>query len=184
MIVDRYVPIADDGPSGYVAGIEHYIGESRIFEIPDQLREKFRRGEAKILDIGTGKGGVVEELRKRGYKNAVGVDYSSIIGKGTSSEGKVRGDVRRLPFPDEVIDIIISMGIVDEYLYKQGEEDYQKMIGEILRVLVKDGVYFTTGADFMWSDKFRDTIIELEKKGKLRIKWDEEKERIRNIIKI
>ncbi len=118
-IVDRYVPIMDTQAENYAHELEYYIGESRIFDIPQSIRDKFNNKEATILDLGTGRGRIVDAMRSKGYK-FFGIDYSDIITAGKSPEGKARADARQLPFGDQTIDIIVSMGLVDEILYKQG----------------------------------------------------------------
>ncbi len=70
-----------------------------------------------------------------------------------------------------------------KFCINKGGGDYENIINEIVRVLAREGVYFTTGADFFWSDTFKTKILELEKQGKIRIKKDEDGG-IRNIVKL
>lgn len=103
----------------------------------------------KILDVGCGRGDIALYLGKDA-KEAVGIDYSEEAIKLANSTKKnfplaMRKkvyfrfmNVKKLSFPDNYFDIVICIDVL-EHLYK---EEAKKAMGEIKRVLKKDGILF------------------------------------------
>ena len=83
---------------------------------------------AQILDAGCGEGILVEEFRKKG-RRIEGLDYNY------ESEFVRRGDVRCLPYPDQVFDAIINTDVFEHLPY----EDQPKCLAEFKRVLKPGG---------------------------------------------
>jgi len=98
-----------------------------------------------ILEVGCGRGATLVELARRGA-NVVGLDYSEealavckalesrngIAGRATF----VKGDARKLPFPDESFDFVFSVGLIEHF------RDPCAILSEQHRVLRPDGVIF------------------------------------------
>ena len=94
----------------------------------------------KVLEIGTGKGLMLKAMRSAGV-DVVGVDRNP---RGDQIEGTAKARVEALPFEDATFGVVISLSVFDTEVY---EQDQQKMLGEIVRVLKPNGVLLTAGAD-------------------------------------
>lgn len=88
----------------------------------------------RVLEIGTGKGLLLQQLQEQGVC-AIGIDARP------RHEGNLpiaRARVEQLPFADGAFDVVLSDGVFDEDVYRQ---DQKMMIGEIARVLKDEGIY-------------------------------------------
>jgi len=95
----------------------------------------------KGLDLGTGTGNSLKELRK--YTNdAIGVDLLDFLLPAARNEGGknslVAADVLNLPFANETFDLIQSNGLTF-YLSKN---QLQKFVDEVSRIMEPGGSYF------------------------------------------
>jgi len=115
------------------------------------------RKKVKILEIGCGTGANVWYLAKEGF-DTYGIDASETAVK--LSQKKLRkehlnanlvpGLVDKLPWPNEFFDCVIDV----ECLTCNSEEDSQKIINDIYRVLKTDGKHFSILAKKgCWGDK-------------------------------
>lgn len=96
----------------------------------------------KILEGGCGLGEKVCALHYQGY-DAYGVDYAKETVKKINQyapELKIKvGDVRDLPFSDNFFDGYWSLGVIEHFY-----DGYEKVIGEMFRVLKPKGYLFLT----------------------------------------
>lgn len=88
---------------------------------------------AKILDLGCGNGGNKKYLESIGFRNIVSVDYMS-----TGAEYLV--DVHRLPFADEIYDIVLTTSTLEHF--------YNPYIAfkEMSRILNPNGFLIASGS--------------------------------------
>ncbi|MBI2138808.1 class I SAM-dependent methyltransferase [Candidatus Woesearchaeota archaeon] len=100
------------------------------YEAALSLLEGIGKG-AKIVDLGCGRGFIVEELRKRGFRN---IAYCDLV---DNFDGKVvlMDFNRGLDFPDGSFDVAISTEVVEHL-----ENKYQ-FFREVKRILKKDGIF-------------------------------------------
>ncbi len=96
----------------------------------------------RCLDVGSGAGRHLEALRRRGF-DAVGIDRSSAL-LAEASERRpardrlVRGDMRRLPFPDRAFDAVLSM--FTSFGYFESRAAHARLLIEFARVARPDAV--------------------------------------------
>lgn len=100
----------------------------------------------RILDVGCGPGGVMEEVLKRGH-NVVGVDISEEMLKEARETSKkyrhegiscIHGDMEYLPFSKNSFDVVLCVGVLP---YLQSD---RKSISEISRVVKTGGIIIIT----------------------------------------
>lgn len=95
--------------------------------------------ETRLLDLGTGTGKFLEAfLRKKAWKLAVGLDFSSRMLERAREEVSekarfVSGDFHALPFQDESFDLIVSSFAL------RSVKDMQSFCSELYRLLVPGG---------------------------------------------
>lgn len=124
---------------------EHYFDEAT-----ELLRMRFERngfdlsrapGE-RVIDIGCGGGRYSVALKRLGFKEVVGVDWSTqAIGVANArvSEAKIEGvtyqraDVLQLPFADREFDVVFSNGVLHHTV------DCQRGVQELARVVKPGG---------------------------------------------
>jgi SAM-dependent methyltransferase len=111
------------------------------------------RGDERVLDAGCGRGLVlIGAARRVPQGSAVGIDKwvrGALTGNGTQAvlhnaeaEGVaarievIEGDVRRLPFPEAVFDVVVSNFVVHEV---EAQQDREQMMSEMVRVLTPGG---------------------------------------------
>lgn len=103
-----------------------------------------KQKDIKILDVGCGPGAALLYLAKFG--DVIGVDKSQEALKFARRRGKVkRGDIQSLPFDDETFDAVTCFDV----LYHKWV-NIDKALGEIKRVLKKEGVLFIREPAFDW----------------------------------
>lgn len=97
---------------------------------------------ARVLDLGCGTGPVLAELRRRGLA-CVGIDYAPdmlafaaerLRRLAVDDSGLLRGDCRRIPFPDASFDAVVCLGVIS-YVQR-----YDEVLREVRRVLKPGGV--------------------------------------------
>jgi SAM-dependent methyltransferase len=116
--------------------------------------------QPRILDAGCGTGGNLHALRRAGYANAEGFDYSPIALEFCKLRGldNVRyGSITDIPFEDCTFDIVISCDVVTD----TGTKDEAKAYEELLRVLKPGGRLFLNAPafEFLRSEHDRATDV-------------------------
>ncbi|MCX6815578.1 MAG: class I SAM-dependent methyltransferase [Candidatus Aenigmarchaeota archaeon] len=97
----------------------------------------------KLLDVGTGKGDVVECLRKYGIE-AYGIDVVEIFPK---REYFSRQDACNMEFPDGMFDAVFEYLLFNQIRrFEHDEESPKKILKEIRRVLKSNG-FLVVGFD-------------------------------------
>lgn len=94
-----------------------------------------------ILDAGCGTGGNIQALRKRGYKNIEGFDFSPSALHFCRQRGLKNvqhGSITNIPYPSDSCDIIISCDVLND----AGTEDEATALLELYRVLRPGGRLF------------------------------------------
>jgi ubiquinone/menaquinone biosynthesis C-methylase UbiE len=90
----------------------------------------------KILDAGCGSGNLLRLLKEKISldNNLYGLDYNKNINQINLSFTKlIRGDLRNLPFKEEVFDIIFCLDVFEHI------NEVNKAIDEVKRILKKEG---------------------------------------------
>jgi SAM-dependent methyltransferase len=124
----------------------------------DQLEALVRgyvTSEASVLDLGCGRGGVVE-LFWRDVKLAVGLDpdLPSLTGHRAAGMPILRGVGERLPFAGESFDLVVSVWVLEHV------KDPLKVFSEVRRVL-------RTGGHFVFlTPNLRNPLLVLNRLGK------------------
>ena len=102
----------------------------------------------RILDIGCGPGIYTKLLYDMGFRNIYGIDFSPFMIKKAiklSGNRKINyklADINKLPFHNNMFDIIICFGV---FQYLNSAKDRKSALKEIKRVLKKNGIlYFST----------------------------------------
>jgi SAM-dependent methyltransferase len=104
--------------------------------------EAFLPPRGRCLDVGSGAGRHLEALLRRGF-DAVGIDRSrtllaeAAVGR-PASRRVVRGDMRRLPFPDRGFDAVLSM--FTSFGYFESRAAHARLLIEFARVARPDAV--------------------------------------------
>lgn len=102
----------------YLAKRKHILG----------LMKKQDKGLA-VLDMGSGEGVFVKELREMGFKNSIGLDISF------ENEFVKKGDALESPFADNSFDIALLLDVLEHFNFA----DQTKALEEIGRVLKAGG---------------------------------------------
>lgn len=105
----------------------------------------------RLLDVGTGTGGLLRELAGRGIRPAevVGIDASTSMIEVAAASGLpdrwklLAGDAQRLPLPDDHFDVVTSCYL----LHLLGWTVRRRVLREIVRVLRRNGRLVTVTVD-------------------------------------
>lgn len=97
--------------------------------------------DSRILDQGCSWGRFTFAAYELGYRNIIGMDFSEkLVAKAQSIAKKKNygvafkvGDIRKMPFPDNEFDIVLSPGVVEHIV------DTEIAIAELFRVLKHGG---------------------------------------------
>ncbi len=119
--------------------------KSRFYTTLTQYKEKNK----KILEIGCGAGGGTLYLKSLlEPKEIIGVDISKTAVEKTQKKGIVAHTINvseeRLPFKDEVFDLVVSFEVI-EHVFDTGS-----FIEEIKRVLKPGGTLFISTPNLAW----------------------------------
>lgn len=91
---------------------------------------------ARVLDVSTGQGQMVESARKR-QANAFGLDFSIVACQLAAQRTPHRilcADGQRLPFPDNSFDVVTNLGSLEHF------EQMELGVAEMTRVLKREGI--------------------------------------------
>jgi SAM-dependent methyltransferase len=110
-----------------------YVGVRREVEAWLERLRAERTGPPRILDAGSGTGGLLANLRSEGWKVGIEISPDAVRLARTRGTRLVRGSVSALPFADASFDAVVVC-LVFEHLV-----DLAPPIAEIARVLVPGG---------------------------------------------
>ena len=192
MSADRLLALKNESPedmSMKEAWWEEYFGEDYLL-IYSHKRDKEKSAKevdfmekalglpqgARILDLCCGYGRHSLELSRRGYPVS-GLDLSELFLRMAREEAGaeglkinlVRADMRQIPFKenfDAVINIYTSFGYFEE------EEENQRVLNEIVRVLRKGGRFLFDSANRgHFPGKFKKTAVDDYPDKKIKVVW-------------
>lgn len=114
---------------------QHWFFIQQVIDIPAQ---------GKVLEVGCGRGSISSFFAENGYQVSL-LDISASIIKdaqkifennGHAEKAEfIVGDANKLPYPDNVFDVTISIGLLEHF------DNVDKVISEQIRVLKKGGVF-------------------------------------------
>ena len=109
------------------------------------LLERFADSKDRILDVGSGTGGMLTELQKLGW--AGGLDFSRLairFCRERELPNLMVGNAEALPLQSEAIDVVISLDTLEHVA------DDEAAMSEIARALKPGGVLILNVPAFMW----------------------------------
>lgn len=112
-----------------------YVGVRREVEAWLERLRGERTGPPRILDAGSGTGGLLANLRSEGWKVGIEISPDAVRLARTRGNRLVRGSVSALPFADASFDAVVSIDV----LCHSGVEERQA-VGEAARVLRPGGL--------------------------------------------
>ncbi len=126
----------------FTVPFDHDLFESRVSKT------------AAILDFGCGYGRTLKELASSGYSNLTGMDFSEVMLERAKNELPeaifIKNEGVEIPAPDASFDAVIALAVFTSIA---ADEDQEKLIREILRVLKPGGVFYF--ADFLLNEDER-----------------------------
>lgn len=121
------------------------VSEKKEFTTPLQ-REAFAKYVKRtdvILDVGCGYGRTLNELHQEGFRNLIGVDFADgMIERGRQQFPQLDLRVKeaeKIDLPDNSVDAVILFAVLT-CIWKN--EEQERLIGEIQRVLKADGIIY------------------------------------------
>lgn len=125
--------------------MKYNITDETFYPTPRLVKLVKKYSKGKILDVGCGTGAYFKYFNGN---EIYGVDleekYLQSIDKKKYKNKKIvlkKADMRNLPFGDNSFDFVMSSLVLE---YMKTEKDLKKAIGELQRVLKKDGVLIVT----------------------------------------
>lgn len=139
---------------------EYEIGLARNYLLPLLRRLGYRPGESTVLSAGCGLASDVEILNEAG-QDAWGIDIGNRVltwGRRRRKDRLARADLRKLPFPDESFDLVVSLntlehiGVVGDTTTVTADylEQRQAAVEAMLRVTKRGGYLLLTGLNRSW----------------------------------
>lgn len=126
------------------------VSEKKEFTTPFQAEEfsKYVKKDSCILDVGCGYGRTLDELYHNGYRNLIGVDFSSgMIERGKQQfpylDLRVKEDTR-IALPDTSVDAVVLFAVLTCI---RTNEEQEQLLSEIQRVLKPQGILYVN--DFL-----------------------------------
>ncbi len=124
---------------------QHWFFIQQVIDIPAQ---------GKVLEVGCGRGSISSFFAENGYQVSL-LDISASIIKdaqkifennGHAEKAEfVVGDANKLPYPDNVFDVTISIGLLEHF------DNVDTVIAEQIRVLKPGGVFIAYVVPKKWS---------------------------------
>jgi len=102
--------------------------------------EDFLLTESSVLDLGCGEGLFMKEIKSKGLVCGLDLSKRSLRYAMTTTQTRfwVQADAEYLPFQDSSFHIVVSHQLIEHLT------DKHKMIGEVSRILVPDGMFVIT----------------------------------------
>lgn len=126
------------------------VSEKKEFTTPFQAEEfsKYVKKDDCILDVGCGYGRTLDELYQNGYRNLMGIDFSTgMIERGKQQfpylDLRVK-DNAEISLPDASIDAVILFAVLTCI---RTNEEQEQLLTEIKRVLKPQGILYVN--DFL-----------------------------------
>lgn len=126
------------------------VSEQKEFTTPFQAEEfsKYVKRNSSILDVGCGYGRTLDELYHNGYRNLIGIDFSSgMIARGRQMFPYLDLRVKendKIVLPDASVDAVILFAVLTCI---QTNEEQEQLLSEIKRVLKPEGILYVN--DFL-----------------------------------
>jgi ubiquinone/menaquinone biosynthesis C-methylase UbiE len=142
---DDTVNYFDSAAAGYDARYQENSPGGLAFRIRKQhVLELFDKAGGTVLDVGCGTGVIVDELLElgchyTGVDPAAGmIDNAKKLHAGKDKAEFAVGSAEVIEYPDESFDAVICMGVIERV------GDYEKALGEMVRVLKPGGTLMVT----------------------------------------
>ncbi len=126
------------------------VSEKKEFTTPFQAEEfsKYVKKDSCILDVGCGYGRTLDELYQNGYRNLIGIDFSSgMIERGKKQfphlDLRVKEDAK-IALPDASVDAVILFAVLTCI---RTDQEQEQLVSEIKRVLKPQGILYVN--DFL-----------------------------------
>lgn len=126
------------------------VSGKKEFTTPFQAEEfsKYVKKDSCILDVGCGYGRTLDELYRNGYRNLIGIDFSSgMIERGKQQfpylDLRVKEDAK-IALPNESVDTVILFAVLTCI---QTNKEQEQLLSEIKRVLKPRGILYVN--DFL-----------------------------------
>ena len=126
------------------------VSEQKEFTTTFQAEEfsKYVQRKHTILDVGCGYGRTLDELYQNGYRNLIGIDFSSgMIERGKQQfpylDLRVKNDAK-IDLPDASVDAVILFAVLTCI---RTNEEQEQLLSEIKRVLKPQGILYVN--DFL-----------------------------------
>ena len=132
------------------------VAEKKEFTSPLRLEyfAKYVKKENRILDVGCGYGRTLDELYRDGYRNLVGIDFSSgMIARGKQLFPYLDLRIKendKIALPDASVDAVILFAVLPCI---QTNEEQEQLLSEIKRVLKPQGILYVN--DFLLNEDER-----------------------------
>lgn len=146
--------------------------------------EKLIRPDIKILDIGTGRGQILQQLRNHNVSGQVhGLDCPdrpSYYQSDHTYDKFISADLRyTLPIQDNTYDVIVCSNVLIESVMQMENDPplSEDCLDEILRVLVPGGIFVFNSDRFMWA-AFDQKLNHLTTIGILEQQWGYHRDRL------
>jgi len=129
---------------------ESFLDGDRFVKGVAMLVNEFKIQEREILEVGAGLGGMLLEMKRRGFR-VIGLEPSKewcdIIRQRFRKEGLdencvVQGYGETLPFPDNSTDFILSMQVLEHV------KDVRKVMSEMNRVMRPGAIAYITAPNY------------------------------------
>ena len=117
------------------------------------------KNNLRVLDVGCGTGYSMKWLRER-FKSAevFGIDLfyeAAELWKLNDIHTAVVGSIEALPFPDEEFNLVTCFDVI----YQLSEEDAQKAVKEMSRVLAPEGYLYIREPAYEWMRGSHDIVV-------------------------
>lgn len=132
------------------------VSEKKEFTSPLILENlaKYIKKDSRILDVGCGYGRTLDELYQNGYRNLVGIDFSSgMIERGKRQFPYLDLQIKKndkIALPDASVDAVILFAVLT-CIRTNGEQE--QLVSEIKRVLKPQGILYVN--DFLLNEDVR-----------------------------
>ena len=130
------------------------VSEEKEFTTPETEFSRYVRKDARIADIVCGYGRTLDQLRRLGYTDLIGFDFSDGMirrGKRLFPELDLRiKNGSRIELEDASVDAVVLFAVLTCI---PGDSDQDTLLAEIWRILRPDGILYVN--DFLLNDDAR-----------------------------